>query len=164
MGLYYDKCHNRSLSLSLSFWRIISSNRSHIVKLPLSRVRNQSSSPSPVSCFPAVLYNVTVHTLCLCPFALADDDMATATEVYAHLPPVPAAEQPSGQRGPFPHCQEALWQHLCLPVSHSIPPLPSPLLSLTHSSQMCFFVFSYYNYLYLIGFRYSEKHQTGVAP
>lgn len=33
--------------ISLSFWRIISSNRSHIVKLPLSRVRNRSGRLSP---------------------------------------------------------------------------------------------------------------------
>lgn len=39
-----------------------------------------------------------------------------AAEVHAHLTPVPPAEQPSCQGGSVPDRQEALWQHLCLPV------------------------------------------------
>ncbi|XP_034076750.1 protein mono-ADP-ribosyltransferase PARP6 isoform X2 [Gymnodraco acuticeps] len=103
---------------------IISSNRSHIVKLPLSRVGNKNGFPSNalyqisfllllrsvVKCFILTLFLSLLLSL-----TFPHDLIVLATEIHAHLPPVPAAQQPPGQGGSFPHCQEALWQHLRLP-------------------------------------------------
>ncbi|CAJ1049085.1 protein mono-ADP-ribosyltransferase PARP6 isoform X5 [Xyrichtys novacula] len=96
---------------------IISSNRSHIVKLPLSRVGSQNNILSSVL-YP--FFNATrLSSLCVCLslfLSLVPSDLiVTATEIHAHLPPVPAAQQPPCQGGSFSHCQEALRQHLRLP-------------------------------------------------
>lgn len=103
----------------LSFCRIISSNRSHIVKLPLSRVGNQKHRlPMTKQVLHCVMWGFT-SLFCLISFLSCDDMIliVIATEIHAHFPPVPAAQQPSSQGGSFPHCQKALRQHLCLPVS-----------------------------------------------
>uniref|UniRef100_A0A8B9XMA6 Poly(ADP-ribose) polymerase family member 6 n=1 Tax=Bos mutus grunniens TaxID=30521 RepID=A0A8B9XMA6_BOSMU len=145
---------------------IISSNRSHIVKLPLSRqlkfmhTSHQflllSSPPakearfrtakklygstfafhgSHIENWHSILRNGLVNAsytklqVSLCSFSslsslishfcsvfLTPPPPWAAAEVHAHLTPVPPAEQPSCQGGSVPDRQEALWQHLCLPV------------------------------------------------
>ncbi len=109
---------------SLSFCRIISSNRSHIVKLPLSRVWNQNDIPSSVLCqisfltlYDVIWWFILILYLSLLLSLVPSDLTVIATEIHAHLPPVPAAQQPPGQGGSFSHCQEAIRQHLRLPVS-----------------------------------------------
>lgn len=43
--------------------------------------------------------------------------LTTATEVHAHTPSVPFAQQSASQRIQLQSCQRPLWEYLCFPVS-----------------------------------------------
>lgn len=145
--------------ISPSFWRIISSNRSHIVKLPLSRVRNQSSSPSPASCFTASLCNVTVHTLSLSflpsPTTTPGQQLKFMHTSHQFL----LLSSPPAKEARFRTAKKLYGSTFAFQWVD--PPLPPPLLVChLHIRHKC----TYFYLINIIILIYSEKHQTGVAP
>lgn len=115
--------------------RILSSNKSHIVKLSQGKVRqnpmflaqksqrikysnyyyfNCAFSDSPPAVLSYMLSCLFLKIFCC----------TLATQVHAHTPSVPADQQPSVQGGPFSSRKGKIWQHLRFPVSElkAVPP------------------------------------------